>query len=203
MPITTSIGSGLPTRNARSSKIHGMYSTDAAIASPSTQSTSGTPPGASHECLRATSSIDLRAGKTRKTRPSTNARCMPRCVVSRKQAEAGRVVVEARQHDRAACRRRGSPAARAAGTASRDRISPRARSLSWRRFPARGNLPRSCASDAPATPQSKRGRLAGPARRDRVARRLVRLTSACPFPCRTSRRPDGTGCRRRRSRARP
>ena len=37
-PIATSSALGLPTRNARSSKMYGMYSTDSATATPSSQS---------------------------------------------------------------------------------------------------------------------------------------------------------------------
>ncbi|MNE93214.1 hypothetical protein D3C80_1910370 [compost metagenome] len=45
-PMNTSMGSGLPTRNARSSKMYGMYITDSASATAMTQSYSGMPPGA-------------------------------------------------------------------------------------------------------------------------------------------------------------
>ncbi len=47
-PMKTSIGSGLPTRNARSSKMYGMYSTDSASATAMIQSYKGMPPGAYH-----------------------------------------------------------------------------------------------------------------------------------------------------------
>ncbi|CFN82935.1 Uncharacterised protein [Bordetella pertussis] len=45
VPMATSIGSGLPTRNARSSKMYGMYRTLSASTMAMAQSYSGTPPG--------------------------------------------------------------------------------------------------------------------------------------------------------------
>ncbi|MNT22609.1 hypothetical protein D3C72_1579990 [compost metagenome] len=47
-PMKTSMGSGLPTRNARSSKMYGMYITDRASAIAMIQSYRGMPPGAYH-----------------------------------------------------------------------------------------------------------------------------------------------------------
>ena len=64
--------------------MYGMYSTDTAIATARSQSYSGTPPGAIALGGRGCSSIALRSGKTRNTSPSTNARCTPRWVVSRR-----------------------------------------------------------------------------------------------------------------------
>ena len=82
VPITTSSGSGLPTRNIRSWKIHGMYSTEAATATASTQSNQGTPPGFHRLEGWARFSSAARCGNTRKIRPSTKARCTPRWVIS-------------------------------------------------------------------------------------------------------------------------
>ena len=82
-PIATSSPVGLPTRNARSSKTYGMYSTEAATATPSSQSTSGTPPGAHALRPVGLSPGERRKPNTTKIRPSTKARCTPRCVVSR------------------------------------------------------------------------------------------------------------------------
>ena len=85
VPIAVSSIDGFPTRKARSSKMYGTYSTDAAIAAANIQSYSGTPPGAAALGWCGCSSIALRSGKTRNTRPSTNARWTPRCVVSRRR----------------------------------------------------------------------------------------------------------------------
>ncbi len=82
-PITTSIVSGLPTRNAMSSKMYGMYSTEIATAIASAQSISGTPPGVFQPPRRGASAALREKPKTMKISPSTKARCTPRWVVSR------------------------------------------------------------------------------------------------------------------------
>ena len=110
------------------------------------------------------------------------------------QAEAGRVVVEARQDDQQRRRRSASPAARS----GRNRISGSNFSSSSQRL-GECRFPACHGSRAARRSRSmKRGRVRpAPLRASSVA---SRPTSAGPFPCRTSRRPDGTGCRRRPSR---
>ena len=71
--ITSSVP-GLPTRIAKSSKIHGMYSTLVATAMASNQSSRGMPPGAAGLDLSERSAMRALPAKTRKIRPSTKAR---------------------------------------------------------------------------------------------------------------------------------
>ena len=60
-----------------------LVATWLATAIASAQSTSGTPPGAHTVAGRCLSAYFLLPANTRKIRPSTKARCTPRCVVSR------------------------------------------------------------------------------------------------------------------------
>ena len=77
-PNRTSPKPGLPTRNARSSKIQGMYKTLKAAAAASSQSSRGTPPG-DHQLERWGSDCSRRvAANTKKIKPRTKAKCTPR-----------------------------------------------------------------------------------------------------------------------------
>ena len=85
VPITTSIGAGLPTRKAMSSKIarHVERGRRRRRRTAPSRRAARRPAATSARGRHRSASLLRSAAKTRKIRPSTKARWMPRCVVSR------------------------------------------------------------------------------------------------------------------------
>ena len=96
--MSTSIGSGLPTRNASSLKIHGTYRLEIATAAASSQSMSGMPPGRAKVDGNDPGLIGFARGEHQKDQAEHEGHVDAAMRGLAQQAETGGVVVEGGEH---------------------------------------------------------------------------------------------------------